>query len=375
MKRNPLTLVLVLISGHPLKLGIQKNMIQTFNASDLSTDFKAVSPDLLHSPELNFLDYFNFKESQEASLAQANSDDNGADGSTPICCGEAFFTVRDFMNHFEAEHKTQDLSNTEALEQLRSSSLTPSLTNMSLKKDDSYCHTPSLATISEADEPIIVAAPSAKRSRVISVSQGNKKAKELTEELSLIFDEWNAPTIDPSNMGYIDDSINQYAAYWNVGGAVETTNDYFVDYYGSNIQTDPISRSFTAPPSVGAESYQERRMSTYSMDESTKRFECPRPFCSKVYKNTNGLKYHLEHGNCEMEDEDLSEKLQNEEYIPDEIRVANRPYFCKIDGCGKKYKNLNGLKYHAKTAHPRIDFKSQVKGYTNSPAKISGQDF
>lgn len=70
-----------------------------------------------------------------------------------------------------------------------------------------------------------------------------------------------------------------------------------------------------------------------------------------------------------MEDGDVTEKLQNEEFIPDEIKVANRPYFCKVDGCEKKYKNLNGLKYHAKIAHPRIDFKSQVKGYSSSTAK------
>jgi hypothetical protein len=342
-------------------------MIQTFNLSDFSNDFKSLSPDLLHSPELNFLDYFNFKESQEEKLAQSNA----ADGSTPICCGEAFFSVRDFMNHFEAEHQNEDPTNGEALQQLRSSSLTPSLTNMSLKKDETYSHTPSLATISEADEPIIVAAPSAKRSRVISVSKGNKKAKEATDELALVLDEWNAPSIDPSNMGYTDDSLSQFATYWNAEGAAEASNDYSVEYFGSNFQveTDPINRSFTAPPSVGAESYPDRRMSTYSMDETNKRYECPRPFCSKVYKNTNGLKYHLEHGNCEMENEDVSQKLQNEEFIPDEIRVANRPYFCKIDGCGKKYKNLNGLKYHARTAHPRIDFKSQIKGYTNTWAR------
>jgi hypothetical protein len=43
------------------------------------------------------------------------------------------------------------------------------------------------------------------------------------------------------------------------------------------------------------------------------------------------------------------------------IKIAHRPYCCKVPSCGKKYKNLNGLKYHAKTAHPEMDFKSEVK--------------
>lgn len=265
-------------------------MIQTFNASDLSTDFKPISPDLLHSPELNFLDYFNFKETQGAQeeiLAQSSigSDANGIEGNTPICCGEAFFSVRDFMNHFEAEHKNQDLANVEIYDDLRSSTLTPSLqnglSNMDLKKNSSYSHPQVLATINEADEPIIVAAPSAKRSRVISVSQGNKKAKEITEELSLVLDEWNTPSFDPSNMGYIDNSITQFATYWDAGNS-EAGNDFLVDYNDPNFQTDPIIRAYTAPPSVGSDRYQGRRLSTFSMDESSKRYECPRPFCSKV---------------------------------------------------------------------------------------------
>ncbi|KAI8833929.1 hypothetical protein BC829DRAFT_448571 [Chytridium lagenaria] len=31
------------------------------------------------------------------------------------------------------------------------------------------------------------------------------------------------------------------------------------------------------------------------------KYKCPKPYCSKSYKNLNGLKYHLERGNCELE--------------------------------------------------------------------------
>ncbi|TPX51620.1 hypothetical protein SeMB42_g00126 [Synchytrium endobioticum] len=86
-------------------------------------------------------------------------------------------------------------------------------------------------------------------------------------------------------------------------------------------------------------------------------YRCPKPYCSKVYKNSNGLKYHLERGQCEADNSDADEGL------PEDIRIAVRPYYCRAEGCGKRYKNLNGLKYHAKVAHPGVDFKSRIKGH------------
>ncbi|KNC97821.1 uncharacterized protein SPPG_06817 [Spizellomyces punctatus DAOM BR117] len=131
----------------------------------------------------------------------------------------------------------------------------------------------------------------------------------------------------------------------------------------------------------------------------SKRYKCPKPFCSKVYKNSNGLKYHLEHGNCELDyasaDMDgriapaqpqeamsyhaptgypyyslplmgYSMNMQMVNGLPmTDIKIALRPYWCRVPGCGKKYKNLNGLKYHAKVTHPDMDFKNEVKGHTS----------
>ncbi|KAJ3175324.1 hypothetical protein HDU87_006274 [Geranomyces variabilis] len=49
--------------------------------------------------------------------------------------------------------------------------------------------------------------------------------------------------------------------------------------------------------------------------------------------------------------------------VAQDIKIALRPYWCRQ--CPKKYKNLNGLKYHAKVAHADLDFKTQVKGHTS----------
>ncbi|KAJ3029898.1 UNVERIFIED_CONTAM: Transcriptional regulator of ribosomal biogenesis proteins [Siphonaria sp. JEL0065] len=159
--------------------------------------------------------------------------------------------------------------------------------------------------------------------------------------------------------------------------------------------------------------------------KGSKVYKCPRPLCTKVYKNPNGLKYHLDRGACEV-DHDVMEattgislhtddptalfNLQQQAQqalhngydtfgpdgnpLPggrpdnvaasavavaaasaaagtqnltaalmasdDSLKIVHRPYGCKIPGCGKRYQNLNGLKYHAKTAHAGLDFKTEI---------------
>ena len=45
-----------------------------------------------------------------------------------------------------------------------------------------------------------------------------------------------------------------------------------------------------------------------------------------------------------------------------EIVPVTRPYWCRVPNCGRRYKNLNGLKYHARVSHPHLDFMRHVKG-------------
>lgn len=120
----------------------------------------------------------------------------------------------------------------------------------------------------------------------------------------------------------------------------------------------------------------------WQYDPVSKRYNCPRPMCSKSYKNPNGLKYHLEHGNCEREFESLEqyEREKNENAannmllgVPNSntgeiltaaghaIRITHRPYICQAPGCGRRYKNLNGLKYHGTVCHPYLRFE-EIRG-------------
>ncbi|KAF8427682.1 hypothetical protein EV426DRAFT_363597 [Tirmania nivea] len=82
-----------------------------------------------------------------------------------------------------------------------------------------------------------------------------------------------------------------------------------------------------------------------------KPFKCPVVGCEKAYKNQNGLKYHKSHGHTNQilsENGDGTLSIVNPETstpYPGTLGMEKeKPYKCEV--CGKRYKNLNGLKYH-----------------------------
>ncbi|CCM00213.1 uncharacterized protein FIBRA_02241 [Fibroporia radiculosa] len=97
----------------------------------------------------------------------------------------------------------------------------------------------------------------------------------------------------------------------------------------------------------------------------SKPFRCPKPNCNKSYKQANGLKYHIQHGSCNFAPpKDLeqiqalleskrSQKDNNEPMSESELREVEReaerrlrPYACGVGDCQRRYKNMNGLRYH-----------------------------
>jgi hypothetical protein len=85
--------------------------------------------------------------------------------------------------------------------------------------------------------------------------------------------------------------------------------------------------------------------------EEDKPFRCPVVGCDKAYKNHFGLNYHKQHGH---ENQQLKENPDGTLSIVNpstglpftgmEGIEKEKPYRC--EGYGKRYKNLNGLKYH-----------------------------
>ncbi|KZV64479.1 hypothetical protein PENSPDRAFT_690752 [Peniophora sp. CONT] len=90
-----------------------------------------------------------------------------------------------------------------------------------------------------------------------------------------------------------------------------------------------------------------------------KPFRCPRPNCHKSYKQANGLRYHLTHGSCSFavpkevktiqgllieKGLAIEEDLTESDMLEAERRL--RPFACDVGDCARRYKNINGLRYH-----------------------------
>lgn len=93
-----------------------------------------------------------------------------------------------------------------------------------------------------------------------------------------------------------------------------------------------------------------QQLAPLAIQEEHKPFKCPVIGCEKAYKNQNGLKYHKTHGHSTQqlhENGDGTFSIVNPETsapYPGTLGMEKEKPF-KCDVCGKRYKNLNGLKY------------------------------
>ncbi|KAH8596783.1 hypothetical protein B0O99DRAFT_108751 [Bisporella sp. PMI_857] len=116
--------------------------------------------------------------------------------------------------------------------------------------------------------------------------------------------------------------------------------------------------------------------------EEHKPFKCPVIGCEKAYKNQNGLKYHKTHGHLTQqlhENDDGTFSIVNPEtstpYLGEAGMAKEKPYRCEV--CGKRYKNLNGLKYHRQHSPPcnpdlKLENKMMAAGYSGLGVNIPG---
>ncbi|KAF9927967.1 hypothetical protein BGZ67_007223 [Mortierella alpina] len=106
-----------------------------------------------------------------------------------------------------------------------------------------------------------------------------------------------------------------------------------------------------------------------------KPYRCAVPGCDKAYKNPNGLKYHNLHGHSSSSSSSSSATSSScagsgdGTVTGDGEGVENKPYVCTFLECGKRYKNLNGLKYHIEHTHPNLmaALRAHQSGLINHP--------
>lgn len=108
-------------------------------------------------------------------------------------------------------------------------------------------------------------------------------------------------------------------------------------------------------------------------DGVAKPFHCPVIGCEKAYKNQNGLKYHKAHGHNTQQlhaNDNGTFSIVDPETLnpyPGTLGMEkHKPYRC--DACGKRYKNLNGLKYHKNHSAACADSNQQMDSMDTSSA-------
>ena len=135
-----------------------------------------------------------------------------------------------------------------------------------------------------------------------------------------------------------------------------------------------------------------------SLDGVPKPFHCPVIGCEKAYKNQNGLKYHKsvsftfspknqfgssqltfawqQHGHNTQAlisntngTFSIVDPETHQPYKGTEGMEKHKPYRCDV--CGKRYKNLNGLKYHKSHSPTCEDKEESSVGPTSAPKKAT----
>ncbi|GAA93964.1 uncharacterized protein L969DRAFT_45708 [Mixia osmundae IAM 14324] len=104
---------------------------------------------------------------------------------------------------------------------------------------------------------------------------------------------------------------------------------------------------------------------------SSKPFKCPVDGCDKAYKQQNGLKYHRLHGHCNQNNLGKLPENRDGEHVSESMlsEMEEKPFGCYIGvNCGKRYKNMNGLRYHYQHSGPHGQIGLQMLSEGSHPA-------
>lgn len=173
----------------------------------------------------------------------------------------------------------------------------------------------------------------------VQIEEEEEETEEESEEDAFDWSVPNSPTLPEDNMmtlkkkaaAYLSDLYNEEPLMIGKKRPADAM-DLLTQSAVKKIACNPLfaDEDFLAQASA-------LLASTNSNLNEDKPYKCSVKGCDKAYKNPNGLKYHNQHGHCNM--------------TADETESMSKPYQCTIGECGKRYKNLNGLKYHIEHSH------------------------
>ncbi|KAI9483677.1 MAG: hypothetical protein EXX96DRAFT_559180 [Benjaminiella poitrasii] len=275
-------------------------------------------------------------EAYDFQLCQPQTDIKGALESRELeasfcrdfaCCGLILEDLHDLLQHYEECHVR--------LEDEESSFYDDSeTTSWSSIASSSAPGSPTIMSVEENDQ---IAALKKKAAAYLS-DLYNSTAPVSEESSNEDQEEVSAPTMSPTTTKKPSGKKRTYSQLNNVPNALDILTQTAVKKIalasGGDIPT-PLLTDEEFLAQAGA------LLASANVNlNSDKPYKCPVGGCDKAYKNPNGLKYHNQHGHCNM--------------TADESESLSKPYQCTIGGCGKRYKNLNGLKYHIEHSHMAV---------------------
>ncbi|SPO27688.1 related to Zinc finger protein SFP1 [Ustilago trichophora] len=216
------------------------------------------------------------------------------------------------------------------------------------------------------------------------------------------------PSIDNENDSYFSNGLNP-AAFSALSIRSSNADEHHLPSCAPPNLFFPASgtaSSSSQPPAKREKTSAVPNASTIALENALragaanidKPYKCPAPGCDKAYKQMNGLKYHRLHGHCNQNNLPITAQaaaqpptihittnstktspqpesgdgIKSEDgattptlgspssptassnsspdpaspatYAP--IALGDRLYICQVGACGKRYKNLNGLRYH-----------------------------
>ncbi|KAF2731599.1 hypothetical protein EJ04DRAFT_442719 [Polyplosphaeria fusca] len=189
-------------------------------------------------------------------------------------------------------------------------------------------------------------------------------------ELDMDFPNFNQPIMGMQGMDMNYGNMNFGTGLPGMDGTIDQPGKRLFSKQGGNVTNQQLQAALRQyqlsggdNSELGRKLREQQLLAGSSMPhmpfppEEVKPFRCPVIGCEKAYKNQNGLKYHKQHGHQNQklqENEDgtfsIVDPLTSAPYPGTQGMEKEKPYRCEI--CGKRYKNLNGLKYHRAHSPP-----------------------
>ena len=117
---------------------------------------------------------------------------------------------------------------------------------------------------------------------------------------------------------------------------------------GSDAESEDSCNSWSTNASQDNDVVLNRIANIEENREGKRRYVCPLKGCGKRYKNVNGIKYHAKYGHSRKLDSKPKMLKHSQKLAIPQSSDEQKIYKCH---CGKSYKSNSGLRHHQNTQH------------------------